>query len=186
MPIPPRHIASPEITKQLAGEYPATVAKLAGKWGSVFKIPVTWIRSQAYAESRNVPTVMGPTLQRKNKPPTNAYGVLQLLPETAIWLVKSLASTTYARNDKIRETLANGWHGRPEDLFNPDLNVMLAAYYMLVLKRKFDTNDHDIVAAAYNAGPVIIANRLDAGQPLPQSSMIYLAMVKDAKRRGFM
>lgn len=170
------HIASPEVTKRLKGAYPATVAALAGKWGKVFAVPVSWIRSQSYAESRNVPTAENAT--------SGALGVLQLLPTTVAWLVPSLLKSKYAKNDKVQLTLSNGWHGKLDDLFNPDVNVMLAAYYLTILKRKFG-DKHDLVAAAYNVGPGKVSRSIRAREPLPEAATIYVAMVEDAKRRGF-
>jgi soluble lytic murein transglycosylase-like protein len=176
LPIPPIHIAAPEVTKQLSGEYPATVARLAGKWGKIFNIPVSWIRSQAFVESSNVPTAL-------NKK-TGMYGVLQLKPSTAEWLVKTILKSSLAASSAVRETLKLGWTGQPEALFNPDLNIMLAAYYMTLLRKKFG-DDHSLVAAAYDMGPTKLAAHLDKGEPLPEQSMIYVAMVEDAKKRGF-
>ena len=176
LPIPPIHIASPEVTKQLSGEYPATVARLAAKWGKIFKVPVAWIRSQAFVESRNVPTAF-------NKK-TGMYGVLQLQPSTAEWLVKVLLKSSVATSQAIQETMKLGWTGQPEALFNPDLNVMLAAYYMTLLRKKFG-NDHSLVAAAYDLGPTKLAAHLDKGEPLPEQAMVYVSMVEDAKKRGF-
>lgn len=176
LPIPPIHIASPDVTRQLTGEYPATVARLAEKWGKVFNVPVAWIRSQAFVESRNVPTAY-------NKK-TGMYGVLQLQPTTAEWLVKTLLKSSLAASNTIGETLKIGWTGQPEALFNPDLNVMLAAYYMTILRKKFG-NDHSLVAAAYDMGPTKLAAHLDKGEPLPEQAMVYVTMVEDAKKRGF-
>jgi Soluble lytic murein transglycosylase and related regulatory proteins (some contain LysM/invasin domains) len=170
------HIASPEITRHLKGAYPATVAALADKWNRVFSVPVSWIRSQAYAESRNIPTAENTT--------SGALGVLQLLPSTVAWLVPSLLKSKYAKNNSVQMTLSNGWHGKLNDLFNPDVNVMLAAYYLTILRRKFG-DKHDLVAAAYNVGPGKVARSLEARRPLPEGVTIYVAMVEDAKRRGF-
>lgn len=167
------HVASKTVTAQLQGAYPETVAALARKWSKVFKVPVSWIRSQAWAESRNVPTARNEV--------TGAAGVLQILPVTAEWLIKGLRKI---KNRQVQETLRIGWHGEENDLFNPDVNVMLAAYYLLLLKKKFG-DDHDVVAAAYNAGPNKIAKIIATGGSLPPSSRTYLAMVADAKRRGF-
>ena len=170
------HIASPEVTKLLKGAYPATVATLAGKWSTVFDVPVSWIRSQAYAESRNVLTALNDV--------TGAAGVMQVLPKTADWLVESLRKSVFYENPQVRKTMDVGLTGEAENLFNPDVNIMLAAYYMLVLKRKFG-KDHDVVAAAYNIGPNRIAECIRQRRPFPTASRIYIAMVKDAKRRGF-
>jgi soluble lytic murein transglycosylase-like protein len=170
------HIASPEITKRLKGAYPETVAELSGKWSRVFDTPISWLRSQAYAESKNVLTVVNAV--------TGAAGVLQILPATAKWLVKSLRKSAYGENQDVVATLKNGWRGHPGDLLNPDLNVMLAAYYMLLLRKKFG-DDHDVVAAAYNLGPNKIAYYLRTRRPFPRASLLYIAMVRDAKLRGF-
>jgi soluble lytic murein transglycosylase-like protein len=170
------HIASPKVTKRLKGAYPETIAALAGKWHKVFGTPVSWIRSQAYAESQNVPTAENAT--------SGALGVLQLLPKTVAWLVPSLMKSRYAKDASVQATLANGWHGKLDDLFNPDVNVMLAAYYLTILRQKFG-DKHDIVASAYNVGPGKITRSLAARRPLPENATIYVAMVEDAKRRGF-
>lgn len=173
---PAPHIASSTVTARLQGAYPDTVAALAQKWSRVFAVPVSWLRSQAWAESRNVPTALNEV--------TGAAGVLQVLPVTAAWLAKSLQKTSFARNRQVRDTLREGWRGDVDSLFNPDVNIMLAAYYLLVLKKKFG-DDHEVVAAAYNAGPNKIARVIATGRPMPPSSLTYLAMVADAKRRGF-
>ena len=163
-------------TKKLPGAEPELVAQLSRKWSKVFETPVSWLRSQAYAESKNVLTAVNAM--------TGAVGVLQLLPETAEWLVKSLKKSPYGDGAEVLTTLKRDWRGRPGDLLNPDLNVMLAAYYLLVLRRKFG-DDHDLVAAAYNIGPSKIAYYLRTRRPFPKASRIYLDMVRDAKLRGF-
>jgi soluble lytic murein transglycosylase-like protein len=153
---------------------PGLVADTSRKWSPVFKIPVEWLRSQAYAESRNVTTAVNKT--------TGAMGVLQILPDTAKWLVTSLRKSSFAANELVKETLNKAVD--LADLLNPDVNIMLAAYYLTILRKKFG-GDHDIVAAAYNAGPNKIAYYVDNQLPLPERSRIYLAMVKDGKRRGY-
>ena len=173
-----RIIASPIATKRLAGAHPATVERLARKWGKVFGVPAMWLRSQAYAESKNVLT--------SRNPRSGATGVLQLIPNTAEWLVTSLERTSFRRHPKVIEVLKEEWTGDVgESLFNPDFNVMLAAFYLGILKKQFG-DDHDIVAAAYNAGPSRIAALLDKGEQLPYYSRQYITMINDAKRRGFM
>jgi soluble lytic murein transglycosylase-like protein len=174
----PLHIASPVVTKQLVGSYPETVKKLSSKWSKVFKIPTSWLRSQAYAESKN-------TFTSRN-PRSGATGVLQLLPVTADWLVTSLLRTTLGRNPLVAMTFKEGWTDNlVENLCNPDINIMLAAYYLAILKKKFGDN-HETVAAAYHAGPPTIAALLEKGEPFPKSTIQYIAMVNDAKRLGFM
>ena len=172
--LPTRRLPPFLTTRRLPGAVPELVASLASKWGGVFDVPVSWIRSQAYAESKNVPTA------RNER--TEASGLMQLLPETAEWLISSLRKSYFNRDPLVRATLESGWAGGR--LFEPDVNVMLAAYYMLILKRKFG-DDHNLVAAAYNIGPSRIAYNLKKGRRLPSASLTYLAMVADAKRRGF-
>lgn len=65
---------------------PDLVEAASRKWSPLFKIPVEWPRSMAYAESRNIPTAVNRT--------TGAMGVLQILPDTATWLVASLKKVT--------------------------------------------------------------------------------------------
>lgn len=168
-------IATEEVTKQIDnGAYPGTVKELAKKWSKVFHVPVSWIRSQAYAESKNI-------LRAKNEG-SGAIGVLQILPGTAKDLLKSLKRSKYVKNPLVKETLEI--EPTEDFLFNPDVNIMLATYYMGLLRHKFG-DDHDLVAAAYNIGPGKITRCLATQTPLPERSRIYIAMVKDAKRRGF-
>jgi len=156
---------------------PADVDLAAHRWSSVFDVPVAWIRSQAYAESQNIPTATNPR--------TDARGVLQILPTTAAWLVTSLLKSKWKNHKRVIRTLKTKWRGNSDDLYDVELNVMLATYYMNILTKQFG-KIHEFVAAAYNAGPGKVARLLSAGQPLPKESLTYLAMVADAKSRGFM
>ena len=153
---------------------PELVATASRKWSPVFKIPVAWLRSMAYAESRNVTAAVNKI--------TGAMGVLQLLPDTAKWLIASLKKSKFATLDVVKETLERA-HDLV-DLLNPDVNVMLAAYYLVLLRNRFG-RDHDLVAAAYNMGPNKIAYYVNNQLPLPERSRVYLAMVAEGKRRGY-
>lgn len=153
---------------------PELVATLSRKWSPMFKVPVEWLRSMAYAESQNVTAAVNKT--------TGAMGVLQLLPDTTTWLVASLKRSKFATYDVVKATLEKV--RSLADLLDPDVNIMLAAYYINLLKKRFH-NDHDLVLAAYNAGPNKISYYVDNQLPLPERSRVYLAMVKDAKRRGY-
>jgi hypothetical protein len=46
-------------------------------------------------------------------------------------------------------------------------------------------DNHDLVAAAYDAGHNRILRLLREGKPLPQESRMYIAMVHEAKQRGY-
>jgi soluble lytic murein transglycosylase-like protein len=46
-------------------------------------------------------------------------------------------------------------------------------------------DNHDLVAAAYDAGHRRILKVLQAGKPLPADARLYIAMVHEAKLRGY-
>lgn len=168
---------TPTPPKPIPGAVPALVADLAEKFASIFGIPRGWIRSQAYAESLNVPNKVNAN--------TGAAGVMQVLPKTADWLVTSIRRTVWLANPDVKSVLKTKWHGNASrDLLDPELNVMLAAYYLALLKRRFGDN-HERVAAAYNIGPNLIADRIRQRRAWPKKSLIYLSMVADAKAKGF-
>ena len=66
----------------------------------------------------------------------NAYGLMQIIPETAGELAGQL-NVTYSS---------------PNDLFNPDLNINLGTFYLKQLMDQFD-NQPELALAGYNAGP---------------------------------
>jgi soluble lytic murein transglycosylase-like protein len=159
------------------GRQPELVVKLSRKWSKIFHIPRSWIRSQAYVETQD-------KLDARN-PVTGALGVMQIMPRTYEWLLQSLKRTTFMRNKQVKEVLHAFDTGNVNDLMNPDFNIMMASYLMLILKRKFG-GDHKIVAAAYDGGHVRIARCLDKGIDFPAQVQEYVARVEDAKRRGYM
>lgn len=160
--------------------YPDTIRDLSKKWARIFEIPSSWIISQAYAESRNHPLAENPS---------GATGALQIKIVRALDLVKWMQSSKWWAHDLVQTTLALYWHGLRSDLLNPDLNIMLAAFDLHHLSRRFG-KDHDIVAAAYNQGEGAIARwrqeqRFNKTLPLPPRAAVYVARVKGAKRRGY-
>jgi soluble lytic murein transglycosylase-like protein len=152
---------------------PDFVIELAEKWGQVFDVPREWICSQAFVESTNDPS-------KKNRK-SGAMGLLQVMPLTAVWHIEKLKRLG---NSLIKNTIARLWKGRTTDLLNPDLNVMIAAAHMKFLQNIFGDN-HDLVAAAYDAGHNKILRLLREGKPLPAESRLYIAMVHEAKLRGY-
>jgi len=152
---------------------PDFVVELAEKWGKVFGVPRDWICSQAFVESSNDPS----SINRK----TGAMGLLQVMPMTAVWHIENLKRLG---NERIKKTIARLWRGRPSDLLNPDLNVMVAAAHMKFLQGIFG-EDHDLVAAAYDAGHARILKLMKEGKPLPEETQLYIAMVHEAKLRGY-
>ena len=80
--------------------------------------------------------------------------------------------------------LAMFWHGLRNDLLNLDLSIMLAAFELHHLRRRFG-NDHEIVSAAYNQGEGRISRCLQKGLPLPARAVEFIARVKRARQLGY-
>jgi soluble lytic murein transglycosylase-like protein len=156
-------------------QYPDTIRALAEKWAPVFGVPSSWLISQAYVESKNMPLAQNPS---------GATGVLQIRFATAKDLVARIAKSKWKNDSRVQKTLAALWHGLRENLLNPDLNVMLAAFYLWHLRSRFG-NNHELVAAAYNLGEGKVAKALRNGLPIPLKGQTYVARVIQAKRRGY-
>lgn len=155
--------------------YPATIRALAEKWSRIFGIPVSWIVSQAYAESRNNPLAVNPS---------GATGVLQIKLVRALDLFKWIKKSEFIKNPLVCETLRK-FKGQVQDLYDPDLNVMLATFDLWHLRRKFG-NNHDLVSAAYNQGEGRIGRALASGSPFPPRAIEYVARVASAKKLGYL
>jgi soluble lytic murein transglycosylase-like protein len=78
-----------------------------------------------------------------------AMGLMQLQPETARELAMSLGLA---------------WTG-DEQLFDPEINVLLGCAYLRRLSERF--GDVDAALAAYSSGPGMVEARLDANGRLP-------------------
>lgn len=64
----------------------------------------------------------------------NAYGLMQVIPETADWI-----------NERLELN-----YEKPEDLYEPNLNLRMGTYYLSYLLNHF--SDQDVAIAAYNGG----------------------------------
>lgn len=64
-----------------------------------------------------------------------ALGLMQIMPETGKWVAQEANLTGYS----------------PENLLNPEYNVMIGVWYISDLLREYD-NDTVLALAAYNAG----------------------------------
>jgi len=73
-----------------------------------------------------------------------ARGLMQITPTTGEWIAEKL---------KIEE-----FHS--DDLFTPEINIMLGTWYFRYLTDKFN-NDIELAIAAYNAGPGSVQNWLN-------------------------
>jgi len=73
----------------------------------------------------------------------DARGLMQIMPTTATWIA-----------DKIKDNMFD-----TDDLFEPDKNIMMGAWYINYLREKFDGNV-SLAIMAYNAGPGSVQNWL--------------------------
>ena len=65
-----------------------------------------------------------------------AYGLMQIMPDTAIWIAKNMELKDY----KI------------ENLYDNEINIAMGCWYINNLNKEFN-GDVDLVIAAYNGGP---------------------------------
>lgn len=94
-----------------------------------------------------------------------AKGLLQLMPETA---------------KKIAKTLQEPWQSEAE-LFNPETNVRLGGYYFKDLLQRFD-NQVVVAGAAYNAGPNRAKKWLPSVSPVPADIWIETIPFKETRK----
>ena len=73
-----------------------------------------------------------------------ARGLMQITPSTGEWIAEKL------KIDEFKE----------DDLFLPEINIMMGAWYFSYLTEKFD-GDVKLAIAAYNAGPGSVQNWLN-------------------------
>ena len=156
-------------------EYPIPVRDKAVKWARVFEVPSSWLIPLGYVESRNQPLA-------RNK--SGATGAVQIKLARAKDLVTWLGRSKWKAHQEAQAILAMFWHGLRDDLLNLDLNVMLAAFELHHLRRRFG-NDHRLVAAAYNQGEGCISRCLRQGLPLPARAVEFIARVRRAQLMGY-
>lgn len=65
----------------------------------------------------------------------NAYGLMQITPDTAEWAAKKMEINSF----------------KGEMLYNPDFNIRMGCWYLNNLSEEFDDNT-ELVLAAYNGG----------------------------------
>ena len=155
--------------------YPIPFRDKAVKWARVFEVPSSWLIPLGDVESKYQPMA-------KNK--SGATGALQIKLARAKDLVTWMNRSKWRTHQKVQEILAMFWHGLRDDLLNLDLNVMLAAFELHHLRRRFG-NDREIVHAAYNQGEGRIARCLENGIPLPPRAVEFIARVRRATQRGY-
>ncbi len=110
-----------EIKKRLPIKYNEQVIKYA----RVYELDEYLVYSVICAESG---------FDKDAQSSVGAKGLMQLMPETAVWLKEKYSLEV-----------------DPENLFDPDTNIMLGCCYIKYLLGRFD-NDINLVLAAYNGG----------------------------------
>ncbi len=80
-------------------------------------------------------------LRKEAVSPADAFGLMQLIPPTAV---------------KLAENLGKKQFKAPEDLLNPEINIELGSYFLSTLSDSFGNNPVHTIAA-YNAGKEIVS-----------------------------
>jgi soluble lytic murein transglycosylase-like protein len=136
----------------------ADTQKVAAKWGPIFGVPTETVMSIVKIESDHNPKKIN--MKRLTK--GGAWGLGQQMYDEAD--DKTLRIThEYGKKHPEVKTTAKKWHRKPEDLLDPDLNLMLTSWQLGKLHQEF--GDFPTVAAAYHQGQGAIRRRLRAGLP---------------------
>jgi soluble lytic murein transglycosylase-like protein len=163
-----------EVTKRIGkGAYPLTSVALAEKWGPVFSIPPDWVLAHITVESSKRPIIMNTG--------GNAWGMMGIKVTTAEDLVGRIQRRKLDKKNKLIGEVLRNWHGNGEDLYNPDLNVMLGTFYLGAIKKKLDTDNQMLVAAAYNQGPGALQKALE-DEELTPAMQSYIKKIQTAKK----
>lgn len=134
-----------------------SAAELIGRWQPFiveasrrFSIPEEWIRAVMRAESGGRTMLNGQPITSN----AGAAGPMQLMQGT------------------YEEMSAQ--HRLGSDVYNPHDNILAAAAYLKILKRRYG---FPTMFAAYNAGPTRVDQHLTQGTPLPAETRNYLVNV---------
>ncbi|MGK9232225.1 lytic transglycosylase domain-containing protein [Inquilinus limosus] len=140
-----------------AAESSLAVASPLDRWQSFiaeasqrFGIPEVWIRAVMRAESGGRTRLDGRPITSR----AGAMGLMQLMPET--WA-------------GLRER-----YGLGADAHDPRDNILAGTAY---LRELYDRYGYPNLFAAYNAGPARFDRHLFQGEPLPEETRAYLAML---------
>jgi len=115
-------IAGFKIAKAL---YPIKYSDKVMKYSKKYDVDPYLVYSVIKAESNFMP---------KARSKQNAYGLMQITPETAEWASKEMKLEGFT----------------PEALNDPEVNINMGCWYLSNLKTEF--NNIDLVLAAYNGG----------------------------------
>ena len=159
---------------------PEATLVAARKWNEVFGTPMATVMSIVDIESSHNPAKVN--MARLDK--GGAWGLGQQMLDEAPEKIGRIVHEYGKIFPQIRAT-ARKWKGKPENLLDPDLNLMLTAWQLGKLHAAF--GDFPTVAAAYHQGAGAVHHRLATGKPAvskaqPQG-LAYVAMAKAAKTK---
>ena len=104
-----------------------TMSELIETYALAFGLDPDFVKALIYAESRFDP---------QSESHRGARGLMQLMPNTAAQLAEELDIKDFS----------------VEKLFDPSVNIQLGCYYLSKIQKKLGS-DHQVILAAYNAGP---------------------------------
>lgn len=121
-----------------------------------YNIKPQWIKGIIWIESHGDPS---PTPRWEKHLSEHSYGLGQVLPSTALWILRT--PSRFPLPPRIRQRLTEGRVGYTEVgerafnevLQDPEVSIYLTASYLRYQLDRYDGNIRDAVAA-YNAGSV--------------------------------
>lgn len=137
--------------------FPLAWQDLFYKYSRETLVEQSWLLAMARQESGFSPRAQSPV---------GAMGVLQLMPNTA----KRLAKSMHTQYEKQR-------------LFDADYNIALGSQYLKNLLQQFD-NNYILATAAYNAGPARVRQWLSE-QPLSDDWVHWVATIPYPETRNY-
>jgi soluble lytic murein transglycosylase-like protein len=133
--------------------------KYAVKWGTLFKVPPSWLSTIAFIESSDNPLKVNMARDDKG----GAWGLMQQMADEVDYKIQKIRETRIGKTTLVRTTLAK-WTGIPSDLLDPDLNMLLGTWQIANLKRRFGRFEY--VIAAYHQGDNAVRQRIEEGKPV--------------------
>lgn len=122
-------------------------------------VPPAVVNGIIWVESKFLPEARGKRGPR---------GLMQIMPRTGREIARKL--------------------GRPYQPHDPEFNIHAGTYYFARMMERFG-NDPTLALAAYNIGPAVVKNWLDANEPFGEATGRYVDLVLSAadafRRRGF-
>lgn len=133
--------------------------RYANRWARYFNVPISWIVTLAHLESSHNPKKVNMAAAQKG----GAWGLMQQMADEAPYKIAAIRRT-FRAHKPIMDLIRKKWRGRPQDLLDPDLSVILASWQLGRLRKEFG-DDFATVAAAYHQGAGAVRKRIEEGRP---------------------